>query len=181
MFFASLLSLVVASTALASPLQGRQANNTNVAINQVVDALDESTHINIPNIITLQASHQANDTTVGEQINDLVTVFQVAAEDLSNIPVSAGSTTVMPTNDDISITFATILSQVASGLSGLTNVTVPSRVSMFAELDPQVAAATSTLNTTLPNSVELVHIMMLDARQFFIAEGFTQTIAALGF
>lgn len=54
MLFASLLTLVVASAALATPLQGRQANNTNVAINQIVDALDESIHINIPNICKSQ-------------------------------------------------------------------------------------------------------------------------------
>ncbi|KAK0470089.1 POXA3b laccase small subunit [Desarmillaria tabescens] len=183
MFFASLLTLLVASTALASPLESRQANttNTNAGINQAVDALDQSIHINIPNIITLQASHQANDSTIGEQIDDLTTVFRVAAQDLSNIPVSAGSTTVSPTNDDISITFATILSLVASGLSGLTAEVVPAMLSMFQDLDPQVAAATTALNTTLPNSVKLVHTMMLDARQFFIAEGFNLTIAALGF
>ncbi|KAK0495204.1 POXA3b laccase small subunit [Armillaria luteobubalina] len=181
MLFASLLTLIVASAALASPLQGRQASNTNVAINQVVDALDESIHINIPNILTLQASHQANDSTIGEQINDLTTVFKVAAQDLSNIAVSSGSTTVVPTNDDISITFATVLSLVASGLSGLTAEIVPEMVSMVQTLDPEVAAASLALNTTLPGSLKLVHTMMLDARQFLIAEGMTQTVAAIGF
>ncbi|KAK0204534.1 POXA3b laccase small subunit [Desarmillaria ectypa] len=183
MLFASLLTLLVASTTLASPLQGRQANtaNTNAAINQIVDALDQSIHINIPNILTLQASHKANDSTVGEQISDLITVFRAAAEDLSNIPVSSGSTTIRPTNDDISVTFATVLSLVASGLSGLTAQVVPSMFSMFQGLDPQVAAATTALNTTLPNSIKFVHTLMLDARQFLIAEGFTLTTAALGF
>ncbi|KAK0440696.1 uncharacterized protein EV420DRAFT_1730985 [Desarmillaria tabescens] len=83
----SLRPFSLSSTALASPLESHQANtNTNANINQIGDALDQSVHINIPNIVTLQAWHQANDSTIGEQIDEPTTIFRVTAQDLSDIP-----------------------------------------------------------------------------------------------
>jgi hypothetical protein len=61
-------------------------------------------------IVTLQASHQANDTTITPQFNDLIDAFNQSANDLAATPVSSGSTTTRPTNDDISINYANVLS-----------------------------------------------------------------------
>ncbi|KAF8912347.1 hypothetical protein CPB85DRAFT_1413169 [Mucidula mucida] len=156
-------------------------SNTNPQIMQIVSSLDQSIHINIPNIVTLQASHKANDQTVGAEIDDLVTVWRTAAEDLSNTPVTSGSTTDSPTNDEIGVFFSECYSLIAAGLSGLTTATVPSFADFVDELDTQTAAAAIAYNATLPGGLSLVHIMMLDAQQFLVAEGFTETLAALGF
>lgn len=48
----SILFALIAVTALAKPLEVRQTTNTNAQIEQVVDSLDESIHIIIPNIRT---------------------------------------------------------------------------------------------------------------------------------
>lgn len=47
-----ILFALIAVTALAKPLEVRQTTNTNAQIEQVVDSLDESIHIIIPNIRT---------------------------------------------------------------------------------------------------------------------------------
>lgn len=54
----------------------------------------------------MQANHTASDGTVGTQVNQLITAFNSATAALAGTAVSAGSTTVKPTNDDISITFS---------------------------------------------------------------------------
>jgi hypothetical protein len=102
-------------------------SNTNGAINTVVSQLDIQIHHNIPNIracvppraadltltlslsVTMQANHTASDGTVGTQVNQMITAFNTATAGLAGIAVSAGSTTVKPTNDDISIVFSDVM------------------------------------------------------------------------
>ncbi|ETW81947.1 hypothetical protein HETIRDRAFT_247965, partial [Heterobasidion irregulare TC 32-1] len=84
--------------------------NTNMDINNFVDSLSESLHIILPNILTLVAAHQANETSIGAQFAQLNTVWDTAGRDLGNVAPSDGSNTTAPTNDDISITFASTLS-----------------------------------------------------------------------
>lgn len=60
----------------------------------------------------MQANHTATDGTVGAQINQLITVFNNAANALTANGVSSGSTTVAPTNDDISIIFGDAMQSV---------------------------------------------------------------------
>lgn len=50
-------------------------------------------------------------------------------------------------------------SAVGGGLSGLTTAMASTLDDMFADLDPAIAASITALNTTLPGSVNLVHIM----------------------
>ncbi|KAJ7593522.1 hypothetical protein C8J56DRAFT_780176 [Mycena floridula] len=173
-FYRSLLALVAVTSVLAQ-------TNTNSQINSIVDRLSISLHVNIPNIDTLVASHKANDATVGPQINQIVTAFNATTSGLAATPVSSGSTTVMPTNDDISITFASVISLVSTGLSSLTPAIVPSIATFMAPLDTAMSASITQLNTTSPNSIALVHTMMLDARQFVVLDGLTKTNTALGF
>ncbi|RDB25781.1 hypothetical protein Hypma_006416 [Hypsizygus marmoreus] len=180
--FRTLLAFSTLAGALANPLEARQATNTNVAIHDIVSDLDMQIHINIPNILTMQANHSATDGTIGTQVNQLITAFTSAASALLSTPISSGSTTVRPTNDDISIIFADIMQLTSTGFSGLTPAVVPTFTAMISRLDPTVAAATNALNTALPGSVTLVHIMMLDAQQFLVKAGaWPQTLAALGF
>ncbi|KAJ8517083.1 hypothetical protein ONZ45_g5684 [Pleurotus djamor] len=176
------VTLAAAATIVAKPLQSRQTTNTNAQIQQVIDSLDESIHIIMPNILTLQAQEAATDATVQDQVNELLTVFNASTNDFKIIPVSSGSTTGFPTNDDISIFFADILQQVATGLSGLNRVPGLDMLSTFmANLDPVIASSIRALNTTLPGSINLVHTMMLDAQQFLTSEGLTKSRTALGF
>ncbi|KAF5379708.1 hypothetical protein D9615_005673 [Tricholomella constricta] len=180
--FRALAVLAAVAGALANPLQARQANNTNVDIHDIVSVLDMQIHINIPNILTLQANHTATDGTIGTQVNELITAFDAAHDALLNTPVSSGSTTEKPTNDDISVIFGDVMQLVATGLSGLTPAVVPSFTTIVARLDPSVSAAATQLNTTLPGSINFVHTLMLDAQQFLVKEGtWPMTLAALGF
>ncbi|KAG6896657.1 hypothetical protein C0992_006856 [Termitomyces sp. T32_za158] len=180
--FRTFFALAAAAVVVASPLTPRQSNNTNAAINDIVSTLDGVVHVVMPDVLLLQANETADDGTIGVQVNTLITAFNTAESALAATPVSSGSTTVLPTNDDISILFADVMSILASGLSGLTTTDVPSFTSTVSRLDPVVAGTINQFNTTLPGSVALVHTMMLDAQQFLVQEGaFPQTVAALGF
>ncbi|KAG6907281.1 hypothetical protein DXG01_009586 [Tephrocybe rancida] len=180
--FRVLYALAAAAAAFANPLSPRQTTNTNVAIHNIVSNLDVAIHSISPTILTMEANHTATDGTIGTQANALITAFTTAQTQLAATAVSSGSTTVTPTNDDISIIYADLMQIVATSLSGLTTATVPSFTSIIGRLDPSVSAATNQLNTTLPGSIKLVHTLMLDAQQFFVKEGtFPQTLAALGF
>ncbi|EEB91518.1 hypothetical protein MPER_10108, partial [Moniliophthora perniciosa FA553] len=110
MLFRSIFSLACISAVLANPLHSRQTENTNDQINQIVDSLDIAVHVNIPNINTLQASHNANDSTIGPEIDDLVTAYNSTANNLNDTPISSGSNTTRPRDDDIIVTFTTALS-----------------------------------------------------------------------
>ncbi|KAJ6608698.1 POXA3b laccase small subunit [Mycena sp. CBHHK59/15] len=175
------LSRLFALAALVS-VACAQATNTNAAINSIVDSLDENLHSVGPTILTLQANHTLNPTTLAKQMASLTAAFNKTATSLAATSVSSGSTTVDPTNDDISITYSDTMQLTASSLSGIVGTgAVPNFSTMVATLDPIVAKASTQLNTTLPGSIALVHTMMLDASQFLRAEGFNLTLVALGF
>ncbi|KAJ7671542.1 POXA3b laccase small subunit [Mycena polygramma] len=175
-------ALALVSVACASKLDVRQSTNTNAAINSILDTLDTSVHHTGPTILTLMANQSASDTTIGQQFTALESAFNKTASDLAATAVSAGSTTVSPTNDDISITYSDVMQLVATSLSGIkAQGKVPSFPTLVSTFDPILAKATLQLNVTSPASLVLVHRMMLDASQFLVAEGFTQTLAALGF
>ncbi|KAK7461955.1 hypothetical protein VKT23_008388 [Stygiomarasmius scandens] len=181
MLFRPVFALAFVASALANPLFKRQDSNTNEAIDAVVSHLSVRAHDSIPTIITMQANQTASDSTIGPQFDDLIDAFNEATSGLQGISPSSGSNTTDPTNDDLSVIFGGVLSLTASGLSGLTTSTVTSLTDMFGELDPAVAAAVEAFNTTAPNSADFVHILLLDASQFFRDEGMTATLAALGF
>ncbi|KAJ7720019.1 POXA3b laccase small subunit [Mycena metata] len=182
-FFALALSL--ASLVCASKLVARQVEalaNTNAQILAVVDSLDVTVHHFGPTMLTLQAQHKFSDITVGEQMLALGAAFIKADVGLAKIPASNGSTTVSPTNDDISIAYSDIMQLVSTTLSGVFRTgAVPHFADMVTVLDPVIASTSLQLNVTSPGSLILVHRMMLDASQFFVAEGFNKTLTALGF
>ncbi|KAJ7479690.1 POXA3b laccase small subunit [Mycena latifolia] len=177
-----LLTLALVSVVSAGDLNARQAANTNVAINTIVDSLDITMHHVGPTILTLQAQEKFSDVTIGEQMLVLATAFVKADLGLARTPVSNGSTTVKPTNDDISITYSDVMQLVATHLSGIIGTgAVPHFPDMVKVLDPIIANTSLQLNVTSPGSLILVKRMMLDARQFFAAEGFNSTLTALGY
>ncbi|KAJ7025968.1 hypothetical protein C8F04DRAFT_1126894 [Mycena alexandri] len=180
-FFA--LALPLASVVCASKLDARQAlTNTNAQIMPVVDSLDVTMRHSGPAILTLQAQHKFSDITVGEQMLALGAAFLKADVGLAKIPASSGSTTISPTNDDISIRYSDVMQLVSTSLSGVFGTgAVPHFADMVAALDPVIARTSLQLNVTSPGSLILVHRMMLDASQFFVAEGFNKTLTALGF
>ncbi|KAJ6468366.1 POXA3b laccase small subunit [Mycena sanguinolenta] len=170
------------SVASASQLHVRQTTNTNAAINSIVDALDVNLRHIGPNILTFMANQTSSDTTIGSQMTALESAYNQTAANLAATPISSGSTTVSPTNDDIGITYSDAMQLTATSLSGIiASGKVPGFPAMVTTLDPIMARATSQLNVTSPNSVALVHIMMLDASQFLRDEGFTLTLTSLGF
>jgi len=181
--FRAVIALAAASLAFANPLVARQTTNTNAQISAVLDELAVQVHHNIANIETMQANGTATDGTIGVQMQQMDAAYTSAASALLAIPVSAGSTTVQPTNIEISRVFGETLQFVASGTSGLGEQgTVPTFNAMLAQLDPLVANALNALITTLPGSLSFVHILMLDAQQFLVKEGsWPETLAALGF
>ncbi|KAJ7122655.1 hypothetical protein C8R43DRAFT_1032201 [Mycena crocata] len=182
MFSLRFFTLAFISVACASKLGARQATNTNAAITKVVDKLDISMHHSGPAILTLMAQHKVNDITIGEQMLRLGASFLEADVGLARTPASSGSTTVSPTNDEISITYSDVIQLLSTSLSAIKGTgTVPHFPQMVAVLDTIVAKTSSQLNVTSPGSIGLVHRMMLDASQFLVAEGFNKTLTALGF
>ncbi|KAJ7352370.1 hypothetical protein DFH08DRAFT_934784 [Mycena albidolilacea] len=170
----SFFALALASVAYAA--------NTNAAINTAVDNLDISLHHIGPTILTLMANQTSSDATIGPQFTALEVAFNKTTTTLAATAVSDGSTTVSPTNDDISITYSDVLQLTSTSLSNIiASGKVPGFAGFVATLDPIIAKTNTQLNTTSPGSLILVHRMMLDASQFFRAEGFTQTLTSLGF
>ncbi|KAJ7898678.1 POXA3b laccase small subunit [Mycena olivaceomarginata] len=182
MFSLRFLALSLVSVAFASKLNVRQATNTNAAIISIVDALDVSLHHSGPAILTLQAQHKFSDITIGAQMIELGAAFLKADVALARTPASSGSTTVSPTNDEVSITYSDVMQLLSTSLSGVIGTgAVPHFPQLVAALDPVIANTSLQLNLTSPGSLVLVHRMMLDASQFLAAEGFNKTLAALGF
>jgi len=177
-----LFSLALVSVTCASRLNVRQGTNTNAAINQIIDTVDVTMHQVGPTILTIQANHTMNTATLGSQVTRIENAFKNMDNSILATPVSSGSTTVSPTNDEISITLSDAMQLVATSLSGvIASGTVPDFSNMVVTLDPVMANALTHYNHTLPGALTLVHTMMLDASQFFRAEGFTETLQALGF
>jgi hypothetical protein len=63
------------------------------------------------------ANESLSPTTLGPQINAISSAFQRATTQLKATPVSSGSTTVSPTNDDISIVYSDAMQWVSSSLT----------------------------------------------------------------
>ncbi|KAJ7284551.1 hypothetical protein C8J57DRAFT_694704 [Mycena rebaudengoi] len=181
-FVSRFFTLALVSVACASTLGVRQTTNTNARIKVVVDAVDSNLRHTGPAILTIMANHTLNDRTLATQMGSIGNAFSTASRNLRAIPVSSGSTTVAPTNDEIGVFYSDAMYLLSSSLSGIKGTgAVPGFAGQVATLDPIVANTTRQLNITSPNSVALVNLMMRDASQFLVAEGFTQTLAALGF
>ncbi|KAJ7898607.1 hypothetical protein B0H14DRAFT_3853039 [Mycena olivaceomarginata] len=177
-----IFTLALVSVACASKLGIRQATNTNAAINTIVDQVDVTMHHAGPSILTLEANHRLSTSTLSSQMLTIETAFKKMTTSLAATPVSSGSTTVSPTNDEISITLSDAMQLVATSLSGvMATGEVPGFPTMVATADPIISNALIQYNTTLPGALSLVHTMMLDASQFLRAEGFAKTLTTLGF
>ncbi|KAF7360981.1 hypothetical protein MSAN_01128300 [Mycena sanguinolenta] len=178
-----LFTLALISVACASKLQVRASQTLTP---RSIPSSTKSTRprakpppLSVP---TLMADHQLNTATLGTQMTTLDNTFKQMDTSLAATPVSSGSTTVSPTNDEIGVTLSDAIQLVASGLSGIIATgAVPGFPTMVANLDPIMSAALAQYNITLPGQLSLVHTMMLDAQQFLVDEGFTKTLATLGF
>ncbi|KAJ7064652.1 POXA3b laccase small subunit [Mycena amicta] len=178
----SVFALALVTLTCASKLSARQATNTNAQISPIIDAIDEAMHKVGPTVLTLQANHTLSQTTLAPQFTTMENAFTTADTKLAAVPVSSGSTTVSPTNDEIGVVLADAVALVATTLSGIVATgAVPGFATMVQTLDPIIAKTLNQYNVTLPGGTVLVGIMMRDARQFLVAEGFTQTNTALGF
>ncbi|KAJ3567518.1 hypothetical protein NP233_g6316 [Leucocoprinus birnbaumii] len=183
MLFRAIVTLATAAFALANPLEVRQSSNTNPQIAAILDPLSVRNRNIVVNIDTMQANGTATDGTIGVQVQNLISLYNSASSSLLAIPVTAGSTTVQPTNIELSRTLGEALQALSTGLSGIqAQQSVPNFSAMISQLDPAVAATVSAFNTTLPGGNDFVHILMLDASQFLRDEGaWPETLAALGF
>ncbi|KAJ7627064.1 POXA3b laccase small subunit [Roridomyces roridus] len=182
MLLARLLPLALVSAAWASTLNARQTTNTNAAISTIIDPVDVTARNVASTIDTLQANHSLSATTLATQLTILETSLKSATTQLAATAVSAGSTTVSPTNNQLGDTFGDTIQLVTTSLSGISAQGLVSNfASQMATLDPILSAAVKQFNTTAPLSFNLVHILMLDAQQFLTAEGLTATRTALGF
>ncbi|KAF7318732.1 hypothetical protein HMN09_00385400 [Mycena chlorophos] len=176
--FRSVFALALFSIASAMTLVPRA--NTNTQINSIVDVVDRTSRQTTSTINMLQANHTLNQNTLTRMFSTLENTFQNAKNQLAATAVSSGSTTTTPTDDDISITLADAYALVATALSGVkASGTVPGFATLVSNLDPILTGVLNQFNVTLPAGSILVGVMMRDANQFFIAEGFTQTSALL--
>ncbi|KAF8139293.1 hypothetical protein K438DRAFT_1675128 [Mycena galopus ATCC 62051] len=182
MFIRRLFALALVSVACASKLDARQATNTNAAINTIIDQVDKTVRNTAFAILMLQADHKLTTTTLATQMNTFDNAFKTMDTSLAATPVSSGSNTTSPTNDDIGVTLSDAVQLVSSSLSGIiASGAAPGFPTLVSNLDPIMSKALAQYNITLPGALSLVHIMMLDAQQFFVDEGFTQTLATLNF
>ncbi|KIK62437.1 hypothetical protein GYMLUDRAFT_260181 [Collybiopsis luxurians FD-317 M1] len=182
MLFRNVFALVLVSVAFANPLEKRQGTNTNAEILPPLDALQTNVTLATNQIQLLQDGHTASDATVGPQILGMAAAFNQTATALSAISPSIGSNTTAPTNNDVAVDLGDSLSKLTATLSAITPAIVPSISTFLSELDPAVANAVDAFNKTAPPaSSSFVHILMLDARQFFADENMTETLTALGF
>ncbi|KAF8824954.1 uncharacterized protein C8R40DRAFT_385580 [Lentinula edodes] len=182
MLFRNVFALALVSVVFANPFGKRQGTDTNAQILPPLDTLASKVGVIIPEIQLLQVSHQANDTSIGAQIEMLIAAWNTTASALSGIPPSIGSNTTTPTDNDLAVSLGDSLSKVTSGLSALTPAIVPDINTLLTSLDGPIAATVDAFNASAPaQSSTFVHILMLDARQFFADENMTQTLAALGF
>ncbi|KAJ3797620.1 hypothetical protein GGU11DRAFT_58906 [Lentinula aff. detonsa] len=182
MLFRNVFAFALVSVAFANPFGKRQGTNTNAEILPPLDTLESNVSVIMPEIQLLQDSHQANDTSIGAQVNMLIAAWNATASALTGISPSTGSNTTTPTDNDLAVTLGDALSKVTSGLSALTPAVVPDINTLLTSLDGPIAATVNAFNVTAPpQSSSFVHILMLDARQFFADENMTQTLTALGF
>lgn len=132
MLFRTILALAAATVALANPLAARQATNTNPQISEVLDTLSVQMRQHLFDIgeyesvrekfmtkkpplpDTMQANGTATDGTIGAQVQQMITDYTTASSSLLAIPVSAGSTTVQPTNIELSRVFGETLQYVTA-------------------------------------------------------------------
>ncbi|KAF7325606.1 hypothetical protein MKEN_00410200 [Mycena kentingensis (nom. inval.)] len=176
----SVLALALVASSYAGILLPRA--NTNAAISPIVDQVDMTMRHVGPDILTITANQTLSTATLTPQFNRMNTSFTAMRTGLAGVAVSSGSTTTHPTNDDLSKVVGDAVVLVATSLSGVKATgKVPNFAALVSSLDPTIAGALKQFNTTSPNGLALVHIIMIDARQFLVAEGFTQTNAALGF
>ncbi|KAJ7181319.1 hypothetical protein C8R43DRAFT_941161 [Mycena crocata] len=177
-----LLAVALVSVACASKLDVRQATNTNARIRTIIDPLDETMRHVGPSILQFQANHTANSNTIGAQFTVMERAFTTATTQLKATPVSSGSNTTSPTNDELGVTYSDALQLIAASLSGLqAQGSVSSFAQLVATFDPILSNNAAQFNITSPGGLALVHIMMLDASQFLRQEGFTRTLTTLGF
>jgi hypothetical protein len=69
--------------------------------------------------VQLQANHTMTTTTLGRQITNIEMAFKNMTTQLAATPVSSGSTTVSPTNDEVSITLSDAMQSVVSNCNGI--------------------------------------------------------------
>lgn len=133
LFFRTLLTLAAATLALANPLIARQATNKNAQIGPILDDLSKDSRLIMFQISkskasflgtrgemkcqfffidTMQANGTATDGTVGVQVQQMITNFNSASSAINAIGPSAGSTTVQPTNIELSRTLGETLQYV---------------------------------------------------------------------
>ncbi|KAI0032574.1 hypothetical protein K488DRAFT_49650 [Vararia minispora EC-137] len=155
------------------------AANTNAQVNDIIDNLDMDVHAIVPVIATIVANETISAITLQPQVDGLIGAFNDAGSGLANTPISDGSNNTAPTNDDISVTYGDVLFAMASILSAI-DPSIDGVSGVLAPLDPAIANVTAQLNMTVPTSTNYVHILTLDARQFFQAKNFTQTLVSLG-
>jgi hypothetical protein len=62
--------------------------------------------------VTLQADHKLSTSTLSSQMLNIENAFKKMTTSLAATPVSSGSTTVSPTNDEISITLSDAMQSV---------------------------------------------------------------------
>ncbi|KAJ7627065.1 hypothetical protein FB45DRAFT_920586 [Roridomyces roridus] len=180
MLLSHLFSLAFISAACASTLNVRQTTNTNAAIRTIIDPLDMTARIVASTLNTLQANHSLNSVTLATQLTILEARLQSATTQLANTTTSAGSVTVSPTNDELGDTFGETMQLVTTSLSGISaQGSVSDFASQMSTLDPIFAATVKQFKTTAPLSVKIAQTLMLDAQQFLITEGLTETQAAI--
>jgi hypothetical protein len=182
MLFRNVFTLALVSAACASPSVKRQGTDTNAAILPPLNTLLTNVTETFNAIQVLIASHGANDTSIGPLMDQLSAAYNVTTTALAGISPSIGSNTTSPTDNDIAVSLGDSLSKTSSSLSDVTSSIVPEISTFLTALDAAVAGTVDAFNTTAPaQASSFVHILMLDARQFFADENMTDTLAALGF
>jgi len=149
---------------------------------RILDSLDESIKIIGPDIITKVASHTANDTTVGQDLDQLITVLNTATTDLNGTTPSASSSKFKrQTNDDESTVEGMLLSDLTQALISIPTSEVPSFTSRVPAIDTAVSQEILAFGRSIGGNLSLVANLSAETQHVWQNLSMPLSRAALGF
>jgi len=172
MIFARILPLA----ALAGLAAAQIAN-----VARILDSLDESIKIIGPDIITKTAMSQDNDTSIGQDLDQLITVLNTATSDLNSTTPSTSSKFKRQTNDDESNIEGMLLSDLTQALISIDVTDVPSFPGRIPDIDKAVSQEIIAFGKSIGGNLSLVANLSAETQHTWANLSMTLSRAALGF
>jgi len=152
-------------------------------IQRIIDSLDSSVKIIGPRIITLVATHQDNDTSIGQQLDQLITVFNTATTDLNEAAPPAASAKFKRQNsaDDESTFEGFILSDITQALVTIDPNDAPSFPGRIPAIDKAISQEILAFGKAIGGNLSLVANFSAEVQHIWQNLTMTLSRQALGF